>query len=75
MGWLEIAKMLGNVSLEVAEKIYQKWASGNPPTQEDFKELRALASQTAEDRMKARLVAAGISLDDPFAKKLLGLTE
>lgn len=65
--------IIAQYGLPVAEKLFQKWSSGNPPAQTDFDELRALASQSAADRMKAALSAAGIPLDDPHAAKLLSL--
>jgi hypothetical protein len=55
--------------------VYQKWASGSVPTQADFDSLRALASQSASDRMMAALVKAGIPLDSPQAVTLLSLAQ
>lgn len=75
MSWELIAELIVSEGLPLAEKIYQKWASGNPPTQADFDELRALQTQKAADRLKAQLAAAGIPLDDPKAVALLALVK
>lgn len=73
MGWEEVALIIAQYGLPVAERIVQKWESGAQPTAADFVELRGMAEQTGADRMKAQLVAAGIPLDDPHAVALLKL--
>ena len=73
MNWAILIPIIAQYGLPLAESLYQKWTSGNPPTQADFDSLRAAAQQTAADRMKAQLAAAGIPLDDPHAAALLKL--
>jgi len=73
MGWEALIPIIAQYGIPLAEKLFQKWTSGTPPTQADFDELRALANQTAADQMKARLAAAGIPLDSPQGKQLLAL--
>jgi len=73
MNWAVLIPIIANEGLPIAEAIYKKWASGNPPTQTDFDELRALGQQTALDRAKARLAAAGIPLDSDKGKEILAL--
>ena len=74
MNWAVLIPIIAQYGLPLVEKLVAKWSSGNPPTPDDFAELRALAMETAQDRMKAQLVAAGIPLDSDQAKKLLELT-
>lgn len=75
MNWIIIAQLIAQYGFPMAEALFKKWESGGFPTQADFDELRELASQTAQDRAEARLVAAGIPLDDPRAIELLKLTQ
>lgn len=74
MGWEVFIPLIAQYGLPLAEALWKKWASGNPPTEEDWIELRAMASQTALDRMKVALVNAGFSLSDPKAIALMQLT-
>lgn len=71
--WAIIANLIVTQGIPVAEAIFQKWSAGAEPTQKDFDDIRALASQTAADRLKAGLVAAGIPLDSDQARALLAL--
>lgn len=73
MNWAVLIPIIAQEGIPVAEALFKKWSSGNPPTQADFAELRELGKQTAIDRVKARLVANGIPLDDPKAVQLLSL--
>lgn len=74
MNWAVLIPIIAQEGLPVAEAIFQRWSSGTPPTQADFDNWRALGQRTANDRMKAKLTAAGIPLDDPKAVALLALT-
>jgi hypothetical protein len=74
MTWTVLIPLIAQYGLPLAEQLFQKWTSGTPPTQADFDALRVLAQQTANDRMKATLAAAGIPLTDPHAVALLALT-
>ena len=73
MGWETIIPIIAQYGIPLAENLFQKWTSGSLPTQADFDELRKLASQTASDRTKARLVAAGIDLNSDQAKQILAM--
>ena len=73
MNWANLIPNIAQYGLPLAETLFQKWTSGNPPTSADFDDLRAAAQQTAGDRMKAQLAAARIPLDDPHAVALLKL--
>lgn len=75
MNWTVLIPIIAEHGIPVAEALFKKWTDGNPPTAEDFAELRGLAKQTALDRVKARLAANGIALDDPKAIELLKLVE
>lgn len=74
MTWASLIPIIVQYGLPYAEKLWTLWSSSSVPTQADFDTLRQLASQTATDRMKANLVAAGISLESDQAKALLALT-
>lgn len=77
MGWPEIISLLitfGPKGVDLAETIWKKWAAKTPPGPQDFADLRALLQQSATDKMKAQLTAAGIALDSPQAIALLALT-
>lgn len=74
MNWLVIAQIIAQYGVPVAESIFVKWQSNAAPTQADWDELKTLATQTAQDRMKIALTGAGIALDDPKAVALLALT-
>lgn len=75
MSWAVLIPIIAQYGLPLAESLYQKWSSGTAPTQADFDQLRALSQQTAQDRMKAQLAAAGIPLTDPHAVALLALAQ
>jgi len=75
LSWEVVASLIVQYGIPFAESIVKKAESGSPPTTADFAELRALEGQTATDKMKAQLVAAGIPLDDPKAVALLALTK
>lgn len=74
MGAAEIAGLLityGPAGIDLAEKLWTVWTTKAPITAQLFTDLRALANQTAADRMKAQLTAAGVALDSPAAVALL----
>lgn len=73
ISWSQIVPIIAAQSIEFAYAVWQKWSSGNPPTDADFQELIAMAKQTATDRTKERLALAGIAPDSDEGKILLGL--
>ena len=72
--WLIVAQLIISEGLPLAQSLVSKWLSGKPPTESDFAEFRALASQSSTDRMKLALAKAGIALDSEQGKLLLSLT-
>lgn len=75
MGAETIAQLIIQFGLPVAQAIYKKLTSDTAITDTDWQELRDMASQTAEDRTKSILVAAGLSLEDPKAQAILALVK
>lgn len=75
MNWVLLAQIIAKEGLPIAEAIWKKWTSGAEPTEQDFAELRGLATQDAAERLKAALVKKGIPLDSPQAVQLLALVE
>ncbi len=80
MTWAALAPILiqdaiqyGPAAFAYVEKVYQLWATGAPPTSADFDALRALLAQTAADRMKANLIAAGVDPASPQGAALISL--
>jgi len=73
MDWTLVAQLIVNIGLPAAEKLIAKWENNGPVTVAEFQEVKAAATQTAADRMKVQLQAAGIALDDPKAIALLAL--
>lgn len=67
-----IAQLLltyGPSAIALVEKLIATWSA--KWTQADIDALKALMNQTAADRMKAQLVAAGVPLDSPQALALI----
>ncbi len=73
MDWATVAMLIAQYGIPLTEKLIQKWSAGEQVTPAAFAELKAMAAQTAKDRMTAQLTAAGIPLDDPKAVALLKL--
>jgi len=68
--WIQLIMQVG---IPLAEKLWQKWSSGEELTQADWDELKALSVQTPESQLRDALVRAGIPLDSEKAKKLFEL--
>jgi len=75
MNWADLSKLIILLGLPAAEYILNKWESGGAPTATEFAELKGLAKQHGEDRMKAMLTAAGIPLESEEAEKLIALAK
>lgn len=73
MNWAVLIPIIAQQGLPYAEKLWQLWSSPLNPTQADFDSLRALAKQTAQDRMKSNLATAGVALDSPQGQQLIAL--
>ena len=74
MDWATIAQLIISIGLPAVEKLIANFENKTPVTLAEIQQLQALASRTSQDRMKAVLVAAGFTLDDPKALALLALT-
>lgn len=73
MDWLLIAKIIAQEGLPLAESLFHKWSNGNPPTAQDFADLRALGAQTAKSQLLDAAKRAGVAVDDPKIVALLAL--
>lgn len=73
MTWPIVAGLIVQYGIPLVDKLVSKWSAGVPVTLADWEEISAIAQQTAEDRLKAKLVEAGVSLDSEQAKALLSL--
>lgn len=75
MDWATIAQLIISIGLPAVEKLIANIENKTPVTLAEIQALSALASRTAQDRMKAMIVAAGFTLDDPKVAAFLKLTE
>ncbi len=73
MDWLTIAGIIAQEGLAVAEGVYNKWASGQMPTAQDFAELRAMGKTRPEDLVLKAAALANIPNTDPRVVALLAL--
>lgn len=73
MGWAQLIPIIAQYGLPLAEKLWSKYISGNPPTQADWDELKIAASQTATDRMTKMLLDQGIDPASEQGKLFLAL--
>jgi protein-tyrosine-phosphatase len=71
MTWEIIAGLILQYGLPLAEKLWQKYAAGNPPTEADWAELKALAAVSMRDKLTQAMVRNGIDLQGELATKLL----
>lgn len=71
--WAALIPIIAQYGIPLAEALYKKWSAGKDPTDADWAELRALASQSALDRAKAVLASKGIPLDSEQAQLILSL--
>lgn len=75
MDWATVANLIVDIGMPAVERLISLWETKQAVTSAEFANLQSLANQTAQDRMKARLTAAGIDLNSDQAKVLLGLTD
>ena len=73
MGWEALIPIIAQYGLPLAEKLWTKLVSGNPPVQADWDELRALVGQTAKDRMTKVMIDNGIDPASEQGKIFLAL--
>ena len=73
MGWELLIPIIAQYGLPLAEKLWTKWSSGNPPSKADWDELRADVNQTAKDRMTKVLLESGIDPSSEQGKTFLAL--
>lgn len=75
MNWVTIANLIITAGVPATQKILDNWHNNVPVTPAEFTTVRTLATQTAQDRMKAALEKAGIPLDSAEAVALLNLAQ
>jgi hypothetical protein len=75
MGWEEIAQLIITIGLPAVEKLISNIENKVPVTLAEFQALRDEASRTAQDRIKAMAVQAGMTLNDPKVIALLALAQ
>jgi hypothetical protein len=63
MTWATLVPLIIQYGLPVAESIWKKVTSGTVPSQSDWDELKALASETARDRALAAMARATPPID------------
>lgn len=73
MGWAQLIPIIANYGLPLAELLWTKFASGNPPSAQDWIDLNAAAYQSAKDRMAKILVDAGVDPASEQGKLFLAL--
>ena len=73
MTWDLILRSLVLYGIPLTADLIQKWSSNEPVTLEAFNQARALANQTARERMLKRLVENGINPESEQGKMLLEL--
>jgi hypothetical protein len=66
LGWEFFIQIIANYGLPLAERLWTKYASGNPPSAADWAELNELTYQKARDRMTKMLLDQGI---DPASEQ------
>lgn len=71
MDWIQLAQLIIQVGLPVAEQIWKNATSGKEPTQADWDVLMALSAETPKSRILAAAARAGLAPDDPKVLALL----
>lgn len=71
MGWDTIAQLVLTNGVQLAYVLWQKWSTGNPPTQADWDEILLVAGKTSEQYFIDALNRANISPDSEAGKKLI----
>lgn len=66
--------LIAQYGIPFATQMIQLWESKSNVTLDQWNALLAQESQTAADRMKLQLTAAGIDLNSPQAQALLKLS-
>ena len=73
MPWPLIIQLIAQYGLPLAEQLWAKWSSNAAPTQADWDQLKALASQNAKAQMMAALVRNGVDPNSAQGQALLAL--
>jgi len=71
--WYIITQLIITEGLPLAEAIFNKWSSGNPPSKADFDEFRTLAKSASKDRMLLALAKAGVDPESDQGKIFLSM--
>jgi len=75
MDWVTVANLIITIGLPAVERLIANITNKTPVTLAEIQQLRELAGRTSQDRMKAMIVSAGMTLDDPKVQALLVLTQ
>lgn len=75
LSWATLASIIAQYGLPLAESLFQKWSAGTPPTQQDFNDLIALASQNATAQAITVLKAQGIDPASAQGQAILALVK
>lgn len=75
MSWAALLPIIVQYGLPVAQSLFQKWSAGTPPTQQDFNDLIALASQNATAQAITVLKAQGIDPTSAQGQAILALVK
>jgi len=75
MTWAALIPVIIQYGLPFAEKLWSQWTNnaGATPTQGDWDELKALASNNARTQMLAALSRAGIDPNSPTGQQFIAL--
>jgi len=69
--WGDVAKLIMQIGLPAALWLIAKWRKGGEATEEDLKELEAMAAYTPRKLALEVIEGLGVPLDDPKAVSVL----
>lgn len=75
MDWVTIATLIAQYGIPLAEELVSKWENKSPVTLSEFQSLKAKASQSAFDQMKALMVAQGMDPNSSSGAAILNLVK
>jgi len=75
ISWSVIAGLMLQYGLPIAERVYQKWSSGTPPTQADFDELNQMKRETPQNLFNEMLIARNADPNSAWAQELKRLID
>lgn len=72
---VQLLATFGPSAVNLVDTLITQWKSNADVTPEQWSALSASLKQTAQDRMKAQLVSAGVDLNSPAAQAMLLLAK